>query len=89
MALVVEELASSSNETRMEQEPQETQQKNLFANTQDLFKGLSQNPFTPQHNSSAKNQPAKKSRKRAPSNSPLQEELREEYRLTCLIKSAV
>ena len=33
MALVVEELASSSNETRMEQEPQETQQKNLFANT--------------------------------------------------------
>ena len=41
MALVVEELASSSNETRMEQEPQATQgiqegqknQKNLFANS--------------------------------------------------------
>ena len=41
MALVVEELASSSNKIRMEQEPQETQQKNLFVNTQDLFKGLS------------------------------------------------
>ena len=45
MALVVEELASSSNKTRMEQEPQGIQkkiiqQKNLFANTQELFKGL-------------------------------------------------
>ena len=58
MGLVVEEL-----ETRMEQEPQATQgiqegqknQKNLFANSQEVFKGLSQGPFTLQLNSSAKN----------------------------------
>jgi len=85
------------------QENQENQEKTMqnvarksflqrypLGNTQELFKGLFQAPSTQATPDHQVVREGSQKRRRAPlANSPLQDKVREEYRLTCLIEQAI